>query len=439
MQNSNFDDMQRTAKEAVFGKNGNKNSQKENGITMVLCVIAAICIWFYVMSIDSPTAIETFSSVSVTVVNDRDLSVEMPLAPISGTGNVIEVKLKGRKTLLNDLRESDIEAYVDVSDVMTTGKNTYTVIVEAPEGTVIEDYYPKEVSVYMDKRSSVTVPVEAHLTQYSLVTGYTMNLSSPTLSVDSIQVSGPESELAKIDHAKLSVSFPGTITRSFSSAGPLTLVDASGDEINTRYLTMSETEATARYYVYTTKTIDLAVAYKYGYFAENGTEVTIYPKNVKVKGTVEVLDMLDSHVVATLDETMITEDGDHSLTLKLPDGVELADNNQSDAVSIKIHFTKARLNKVRILTSGAEIINVPEGKKIEILDDALTVNVRGTSGNLMYMNNNDFTLMVDAAPAVTNGDQYLTASITVKDGNSPELYVVGDYSIQIRVSDADES
>ena len=91
------------------------------------------------------------------------------------------------------------------------------------------------------------------------------------------------------------------------------------------------------------------------------------------------------------------------------------------------------------MTSGAEIINVPDGKKIEILDDALTVNVRGTSGNLMYMNNDDFTLTVDAAPAVTNGDQYLTASITIKDGNSPELYVVGDYSLQIRVSDADES
>ena len=249
MQNSNFDDMRNAAEEAVFGKSGNKHSQKENWITMVLCVIAAICIWFYVLSIDSPTAVETFSSVNVTVVNDRDLSVEMPLAPISGTGNVIEVKLKGRKTLLNDLRESDIEAYVDVSDVMTTGKAVYTVVVEAPEGTVIEDYYPKEVTVYMDKRSSVTVPVEAHLTQYSLVTGYTMNLASPTLSVDSIQVSGPESELAKIDHARLSVSFPGTITRSFSSAGPLTLVDANGSEINTRYLTMSETEATARNYV----------------------------------------------------------------------------------------------------------------------------------------------------------------------------------------------
>ncbi len=438
MQNSNFDDMRNTAEEAVFGKNSNKNYRKENVITMVLCIIAAICIWFYVMSIDSPTATETFSSVSVTVVNERDLTVEMPLAPISGTGNVIEVKLKGRKTLLNDLRESDIEAYVDVSEVMTTGKGVYTVVVEAPEGTVIEDYYPKEITVYMDKRSSVTVPVQAHLAQYSLVSGYTVNLSSPTLSVESIQVSGPESELVKIDHARLSVSFPGTITRSFSSAGPLTLVDENESEINTKYLTMSETEATARYHVYTTKTIDLEVAYKYGFFAENGTEVTIQPQNVTVKGTVEVLDMLESHTVATIDETLIAEDGDHAYQLKLPEGVELADTNQSDTVSIKIRFTKARLNKVRIAASAVEIVNVPEGKKIEILDDTLTVNVRGTTGALMFLTAKDFSLVVDASPAVTNGDQYVTASVSIKDGNSAELYVVGDYSMQIRVSDAEE-
>ncbi len=438
MQKSNFDDIRKTAEEAFFGKNNKQYSQKENGITLVLCIFAAICIWFYVMSIDSPTATETFSSVSVAVLNDRDLTVEMPLAPISGTGNVIEVKLKGRKTVLNDLRESDIEAYVDVSEVMTTGKGVYTVVVQAPEGTVIEDYYPKEITVYMDKRSSVTVPVQAHLSQYSLVSGYSVNLSSPTLSVESIQVSGPESELAKIDHARLAVSFPGTITRSFSSAGPLTLVDEDGAEINTKYLTMSETEATARYHVYTTKTIDLTVAYKHGYFAENGTEVSIQPKSVTVKGTVEVLDLLESHTVATIDETMIAEDGDHAYQLKLPEGVELADANQSDTVSIKIRFTDAKLNKVRIATSAVEIINIPEGKKVEILDEALTVNVRGTTGALMFMTARDFSLVVDASPAVTNGDQYVTASVSIRDGNSAELYVVGDYSLQIRVSDVEE-
>lgn len=431
------DELRASTDDIGFGKNGQKQTQKENWITMALCIVAAICIWFYVMSIDSPTATDTFSSVGVTILNDRDLTIETPLTPISGTGSVIEVKLKGRKTLLNDLHAEDIEAYVDVSAVQSTGKGVYPVIVEAPEGTVIEDYYPREITVYMDKRSIVSVPVEAQLQQYSLVTGYTVNLFSPTLSLDSVQVSGPESELKKIDCARLTVSFPGTITRSFSTTGPLTLVDESGNEINTKYLTMSETEATAKYYVYTTKTIDLDIAYKYGFFAENGTEVSITPSRVTVKGTVESLDELESHLVATIDETQIAEDGVHSYQLKLPDGVELVGENVTDTVSINIRFTDATLGRVRVPTSQIEIVNLPEGKQAEILDKTITVNVRGLRLPSMNLSGRDFLLVVDASLASSNGEQYIPVSVSVRDGNTAALYAVGDYSVQLRISDAE--
>lgn len=438
MHNQGFDETKNSIDEGISGGRSQSGTRRENGITMVLCIIAAICIWFYVMSIDSPTATETFSSVSVTVINDRDLAMDSPLTPISGTGSVIEVKLKGRKTLLNNLREEDIEAYVDVSEVQTTGKGAYAVVVEAPEGTVIEDYYPKEINVYMDKRSTITVPVKAQLNQYSLVSGYTVNLSSPTLDIDTVQVSGPESELEKIDRALLSVSFPGSITRSFYSTGPLMLVDANGNEVNTKYLSMSESEATARYYVYTTKTIDLNVAYKYGYFSENGTRVSVTPSRIEVKGTVEVLESIESHTVATIDETMIVEDGTHTYQIKLPDGVEPVDPGAAENVSIGISFTDAKLRKVRIPTSQVQIINVPEGKKIEILDTAMSVNFRCTAQSGMQMTAYDFNITVDAAPAVNNGDQYVTATVSMKNGNTAEMYTVGDYSLLLRVSDAEE-
>ena len=432
MQNPNFDEMQ-----SELGSPRKNTTSRENGITMLLCVLAALCIWFYVMSIDSPTSTETYSSVSVTVVNDRDTTTDVPLTAISGTGSVIEVTLKGRKTVLNDLRAEDIEAYVDVSDVETAGKGVYTVTVEAPDGTIIEDYYPKEITVYMDKRSIVTVPVRAILSQYNLVSGYTVNLANPVLSIDSIQVSGPQSELDDIDYARLSVS-PGTITRSFSGTGSLTLIDTNGNEVNTRYLTLSATQATAQFSVYTTKTIRLDVAYKYGFFSENGTEVTIAPSEVEVKGPVEVLDTLTSHTVATIDETKITDDGVHGYDLNLPEGVELVDNSQSTAVSVNIHFDRAKLNKVRVPTHNIVLTNIPEGKHIEVLDEAITISVRGTSGNIMYMDASNFDITVNASLAVNNGDQYVPVTVAVRGGNTAALYTVGEYTVQIRVSEDEE-
>ena len=105
--------------------NGTKTERQQesqhNGITMLFCVLAAICIWFYVMSVDSQTTTETFSSVPVQIVNNRDPEASSNLTAISGTGNVIDVVLKGRKKLLGSLSSDSIEAYVDVSDVLVSG------------------------------------------------------------------------------------------------------------------------------------------------------------------------------------------------------------------------------------------------------------------------------------------------------------------------------
>ena len=86
--------------------------------------------------------------------------------------------------------------------------------------------------------------------------------------------------------------------------------------------------------------------------------------------------------------------------------------------------------------TDAQIINIPEGKTVEILDKSLTVNVRSLSSMMIAYYNYD--IVIDAAAAVTNGEQFVTANVTVRGGNTAEIYTVGDYSVQIRVSDAEE-
>lgn len=410
-------------------------SRRENGITMLFCVLTAICIWFYVMSIDSPTSTETFSSVPVSIINDRDGGQDAALTAISGTNSVVEVTLKGRKTVLNNLKEEDIEAYVNVSDTTVSGKGVYTVTVEAPSGTIVEDYYPKEITVYMDKRGIISVPVECRLIDYTISSDYSLNVSEPTtLSVNAIQVTGPESELAAVAKARMTLT-PGTITQSFSGTAPLELLDDNGNVITSKYLTLSATEATAAYSVYTTKYLSLNVEYKYGYFPENGTTVTISPSRVLVRGVVEKLSQKTTHTVATIDETKITEDGIHGYDLNLPDGIELVDAAGQSSVSVNIHFAGSSLKKISIPASRINIINVPDGKYVELLTESLTVNVRGSTQEVMYLTASDMIVTADVSLAGSNGEQYISVTAALKNGNSAKMYAVGEYTVQIRVTD----
>ncbi len=411
-----------------------KNNRRENWITMLVCVLAAVCIWFYVMSIDSPTSSETFSSVAVTVINDRDETRDS-LTAISGTSSVIEVTLKGRKTLLNDLEAEDIVATVDVSDTTVAGKGLYTVSVEAPSGTIIEDYYPKEITVYMDKRSIKSVPVECRLIDYTVSSNFSLNVSTPTsLSVNAIQVSGPESELANVETARMTLT-PGTITQSFSGTAPLELLDEGGNVINSRYLTLSASQVTATYSVYTTKELALDVESKYGYFEQNGTIVDIQPKKILVRGVVEKLAGMTTHTVAMIDETKITEDGIHGYDLNLPEGIEPVDTAGQNSVSVNIRFAGSALKRITIPREVIQFINVPEGKRVTLLSDAFSVNVRGIKSEPRYLTYHDFNVTADVSLAQSNGEQYVAVNVELLEGDRAELYAVGDYTIQIRVED----
>lgn len=411
-----------------------KSTSRENWITMFFCVFAAMCIWFYVMSVDSPTATDTFSSVVVNVINDRDETRDS-LTAISGTESVIEVTLKGRKTLLNDLKAEDIVAHVDVSDVTVSGKGVYTVSVEAPSGTIVEDYYPREITVYMDKRSIKSVPVECRLTDYTVSANFSLNVSTPTtLSVNAIQVSGPESELENVEAARMTLS-PGTITQSFSGTAPLELLDENGNVINSRYLTLSASQATASYSVYTTKELVLDVATKYGYFDENGTVVDIQPKTILVRGVVEKLADMTTHTVATLDETKITTDGIHGYELNLPEGIELVDAGGQSSVSVNIRFEGSDLREVLIPASLIDFINVPEGKRAVLLSESIKLSVRGKKSLIKYLTYRDFHVTADLSLAASNGEQYISVNAVLLEGNSAQMYAVGDSSVQIRVED----
>lgn len=434
MQNSSADN-EKNAQSQPGDITAHKNSRRENWITMLFCIVAAVCIWFYVMSIDSPSSTETFSSVPVAVLNNRDASQES-LTAISGTGSVIDVTLKGRKRVLNDLSADDIEASVDVSATTVSGKSVFTVNVEAPAGTIVEDFYPKQITVYMDKKGIISVPVECRLIDYTIPSDHSLNVSEPTsLSVNAVQVSGPESELEKIAKARMTLSLGGAITQSFSGTAPLELLDDNGSVITSRYLTLSSTEATASYSVYTTRYLPLTVEYRYGYYDENGTTVTIEPSSVLVRGVVEKLNTMTSHSIATLDETKITEDGSHVYDLNLPEGIELVDAGEQNTVSVNIHLSGSSLKKVTVPANQINIINVPQGKHVEVLADSIVISVRGSTPGVSYLRPEDITVTADVSLVGSNGDQYISVSAALKNGNSANLYAVGEYTLQVRVED----
>ena len=410
-------------------------SKKSNLLTLIIRAFCAVCIWFYVMSVDSPTASDVFSSVPVIVENVRGEG-DADLTAISGTGSVIEVTLKGRKKVLNNIKPESIIAYVDVSDVETAGRSTHAVVVEAPEDTVIEDYYPKEITVYLDQRDIKTVEVRCRLESYTVGAQYSLDISAPTISPATVNVKGPASEIGKVEYAEMVLS-PGNITGSFKSSGALTLKDASGNTVDSRYLQLSAKDAEAAYTVYTTKILPLVFDYKYGYFALNGTSVIVEPAQIEVRGQVERLAKLSSIKVGTIDETKISANGIYQYALSIPEGVEIVSSGEGgvpDSVGANITLG-GYVGRVSVPMEEFVVRNdLANGKAITILDSQLTVEVFGTGMSALYLQSDDISVTLDIT-SIGIGEQFVPATVSIRKGDSASLYVVGSYSVWMRIEE----
>ncbi len=415
-----------TVEETVSYVNTQKTN-RSNIIALVICALASVCIWFYVMSVDSPIYEETFSSVPVELKMGSGENANTDYSAISGTGNVIEVTLKGRKTILNALKAEEIEAFVDVSNVDSAGRASYDVMVEPPSGTVIVDYYPKEISVYIDRRVTKQIPIRVELADYTYPEDYILDIQP---SVEAVTVTGPETELELIEEARVVIS-PGPITGSSVNAGSIQLVKSDGTDVS-RYVTSDVTNVNVNIVVYVEKDIPLTIGYVHGYYNDDTVSIKINPEAIPIKGTKELLDQMTEILVATIDETQIQGDGVYYYNLTLPEGVEVLEEYERVAVTIN-HASNYAQRTIEVTDIRAE--NVPSGKTVDILAEAIQVQLRGEVNKLYEITAEDVYLVVDMQNMTqVTGNVYATATALVKEGNSSELYPIGSYVVPVSIS-----
>lgn len=414
--------------------------RRSNIGVMLLCLLAAFAFWCYVMNVDSPIYEETFSSVSLQVANNNNAAAGTAqndttaqyTAISASDGSIVEVTLRGRRSVLSNLSDDDITAYVDISSATQAGRQAFPVIVEAPAGTTVVDYSPREMTVYVDRRGSKQVDVVVRKDYPSMPAGY--YFGEETLSDPTIVVTGPQSELDMVAAARLVLSRSTEITGSYTGAGELELIDASGNVINSSYLHMSTTHVSCTVTVCTEKQLPLTTAFKNGYWTNADATVSITPDHVTVRGPVETLASLTSLEVATLDETTVLEDRTYNYGLRLPEGVELSQTLDNVQVSVSLKNSYSRT--LDVSADQISVTNTPSNVTVTVPEQTVRVTIRGNSEqavNDLAAENIRVQVDLSATTNLSPGRQMVNATVSVASGNSAAVYVLGTYQVGINV------
>ena len=402
-----------------------KESRNEKLIAKILCVLAAIILWFYVVMTDTTTDEKVFSGISVDIRGRDRIEDTLGLTIISGYDLTVDVTVKGPRADINRLTVDDVKAYIDMKTIDGAGEYTLPIRTSLPNGITAGSLSANYMTVYVDKRTTISVPVKI-VTSQVIEADFTMGTPEP--SIETVNVSGPEEVLRTIDHAEASFDL-GRVSKTLISTGKLTLVDANGNEINDPYVRLQTSEVTVRFPVYIYRDFDLKVDTKYGYYDSTNSRITISPASIQVRGDPDVISSMDSISLGQIDEKKITGDETKAMAIMLPDGVE----NLSGTTTATVTITQIGTTTKKLNVTDINVVN-PNGLEYTLERNSLTVTFRGTKTMLDMLSSRNVSLTLDLGYLnKTSGTVSVPVTVNVQSTLSGKVYEIGDYSMNVTI------
>jgi YbbR domain-containing protein len=175
----------------------------------LLSAVFAVVLWTVIVNIYDPNTSYTFSNITVQLINtqsltDKDYSYEVV------DGGKISVTVSGPKSVVTDLKTSDISATADLSKVTAFTDYVDIQVQVIKDGQVLNNVeaVPRTsaLKLSIENRDTKTLSLDVNTTG-STASGYTVasTSSSPTY----IKVTGPTSLLESVAALSVNVDVSG--------------------------------------------------------------------------------------------------------------------------------------------------------------------------------------------------------------------------------------
>lgn len=381
---------------------------KSKFATFMLSLLIAFGLWVYVITVDNPEFEETYYDIPVYFQNETALT-NRGLMITSENEPKITLRLKGNRSDLINLNESNINIIADLSRIYDTGTQSLSYSISYP-GNV-----PESAITVMDKSmENITLMVERRLEKQvdvvpiyegTVPEGYLADKSNAVLDYETITVTGPASVVNQIDHARIYVNISGLST-TLDDAYAYALCDKDGEPVqvnNVNLVVAQPGEVNLVLPIQKVKELTLAldVIYGGGVTAEN-SNITIDPAVIIVSGSEESLaELPDTFIIGEVDLSKQNVEMEQSFEIILPPGVTNHTMVGVDNVAkVKISFPDLKIATFTVTNIVA--VNVPEGLEFELVTKQFSVTLRGPKALIDAIQATDITAVVDVAEASVN-------------------------------------
>ncbi len=410
---------------AFFG-----NLLHNNNFLKILSVFLALFVWTYILYIVNPVNETVFDKVEVDLsfegsVPDRNGYMYLMTDP----NLTVSVTVSGSRSELIALSKDDIKATLNMDAVISEG--TYNINVSVSTGNknlTVTEVYPKTFTIEFAAEKTREIPVQL-LASGALPSGY--EVGEQNVSPQTITVTGPAKTIETISKAYITVPLTN-MKENISGSYDISLVNESGENVDRRYLTLSETSVEALLNVYYRKTLPTTVEISnpYGSFGEASLiSVTLDTPFIRATGPEKVLSVMEKLTVGEIDTSKITKGGTITLTLPTIEGVTFDKQEVTATVNIENNVTTKTLT---FNVANITCTNVPAGKTARLDTKSISLRIRGKSDSIRKLTTETLKCQIDISEVNEDGTYSLSVFPTAAVSGIA-FDVIGDYSLKVNV------
>lgn len=408
-----------------------------NKFVLALSLLASICLWVFVTSADTEEHPRAIMNVPVEITLS-DAAQADGLKIFSPANEKATVNIKGNSLVVNQIKAADLKV-VAPSAASITVPGTYTLPLSGQQtgsrnlsDFTVSSVSPEQVIVTVDRYKEKTFSIQSDITYQS---DYKSNPSyfvgTPTLSTDTVTLSGPEKQVQQVNRVAFEYEIGDTLTDTKNFTANLVMFDANGNQITDSSLTLTPAKVDVSIPVLPRQVLPLDAVFtnKPSGLSLDGGKVSISPQTIEIAGPSDVLTNLSEISLSPIDfSTVSPSNNSFDVDITLPSSCK----NLSNIPTAKVTLNLGGLSTRTLTASNFIIKNLAADKTADVYTQALNVTVVGPESEISKLTESNLVGEVDMS-GKENFTGHTEMPVTFRISSTSSSWAFGSYMANIDV------
>ena len=400
---------------------------------MLFSVLAAIILWFIMATVNTQERPRIIYDVPVTI-SLSDASQAQGLKIFDQSVKTAKVSIKGNSLVVNRITSEDLQVVAQLASSITQ-PNNYTLTLTAQKVGQLADYEivsvdPGSLIVNVDVYKEVTFKIEDNI-KYKADPDYFV--SAPTFSADTVVISGPEKEIAKISRVSAEYEVKDELKETKSFSTDLVLYDAYGEKLPTDKIKMSASKVDVNILVLSRQVMELTPSFtgKPAGLSMASIKQTVSPESIEVAGPEDALSNVKALSLEALDFSEISpEKNSFDVNITLPPGCK----NLSNVYTAKVTLDLTGFAQKTVSITEFQVKNLAVGQSAEVFTKSLDMVLVGPEKQLEELKPEDVYAQID----MTGKESFTGHSefpVTLVSKRTSGIWAFGSYKANVSVTE----